>query len=284
MSTKDWKNGELKSLLSEAWGFSMDLSKLNEEKMPMKTDTEDADEDDDTTDKVPAFLDKGETKKKKTKGKQPPQLAAANKKKKGGKEEKEKVEENENVFAPNHYCVHHGGVERNGSIEMAEAVSHNYNKRLGKVTHYDMKFSDGFIMENVAFEDIQVTNASLAEGHGHPPGKRDKMDDDGPEDEMVVMQSAEEEGPDDPNALVDELGDLVDRLSAALGGAMDSMGDMEPDDMDDDTEMMEEEEEEELDERRARGRKGPHIRGAADPRLREAIKKALKASIVKKNK
>ena len=32
MSTKDWKNGELKSLLSEAWGFKMDLSKLNEKK------------------------------------------------------------------------------------------------------------------------------------------------------------------------------------------------------------------------------------------------------------
>ena len=34
MSTKDWKNGELKSLLSEAWGFKMDLSKLNEEAKP----------------------------------------------------------------------------------------------------------------------------------------------------------------------------------------------------------------------------------------------------------
>ena len=32
MSTKKWKNGELKSLLSEAWGFKMDLSKLNEKK------------------------------------------------------------------------------------------------------------------------------------------------------------------------------------------------------------------------------------------------------------
>jgi len=30
MSTKKWKNGELKSLLSEKWGFKMDLSKLNE--------------------------------------------------------------------------------------------------------------------------------------------------------------------------------------------------------------------------------------------------------------
>ncbi len=31
MSTKDWKNGEIKTLLSEAWGFNMDLNKLNED-------------------------------------------------------------------------------------------------------------------------------------------------------------------------------------------------------------------------------------------------------------
>jgi hypothetical protein len=30
MTTKDWKNGEIKTLLSEAWGFKMDLNKLNE--------------------------------------------------------------------------------------------------------------------------------------------------------------------------------------------------------------------------------------------------------------
>lgn len=30
MSTKDWKDKELNSLLNERWGFSMDLSKLNE--------------------------------------------------------------------------------------------------------------------------------------------------------------------------------------------------------------------------------------------------------------
>jgi hypothetical protein len=32
MSTKNWKNQELKSLLAESWGFKMDLSKLNESK------------------------------------------------------------------------------------------------------------------------------------------------------------------------------------------------------------------------------------------------------------
>ena len=93
-------------------------------------------------------------------------------------EESEEEVVEEGVFSPNHYCVHHGGVDRNGSVEMAEAVNHNFDQELGKVTHYDMKFEDGTIMESVPFEDIQVTNASLAEGHNHPPGKRDDDDDD----------------------------------------------------------------------------------------------------------
>ena len=43
-----------------------------------------------------------------------------------------------------------------------------------------MKLADGTVLENVAAEDIQVTNASLAEGHGSM--KRDdnkKPDADG---------------------------------------------------------------------------------------------------------
>ena len=40
MSTKKWKNQELKSLLSEAWGFKMDLSKLNESKEETLEETE----------------------------------------------------------------------------------------------------------------------------------------------------------------------------------------------------------------------------------------------------
>jgi hypothetical protein len=43
-------------------------------KMPMKQDADDADGDGNTTEKVPAFLDKGDAKKKKTSGKVPPQL------------------------------------------------------------------------------------------------------------------------------------------------------------------------------------------------------------------
>ena len=77
------------------------------------------------------------------------------------------LEEEQAVFAPNHYCVHHGGVQHEGKIHMAEAVSHNYDKELGRVTHYDMKLEDGTLLEAVAAEDIQVTDASLAEQHEH---------------------------------------------------------------------------------------------------------------------
>ena len=82
-------------------------------------------------------------------------------------EKKKKQNEEQEIFAPNHYCIHHGGVQHNGSVQMAEAVSHNYNKELGRVTHYDMKLEDGTILEGVAAEDIQVTNASLANEHMH---------------------------------------------------------------------------------------------------------------------
>jgi len=92
-----------------------------------------------------------------------------------GHEKADALEEDGGAFAPSHYCVHHGGVQHEGKIKMAEAVSHNYDRKLGRVTHYNMKLANGTILENVAAEDIQVTNASLAEGHGghDVPGKRD---------------------------------------------------------------------------------------------------------------
>ena len=91
-----------------------------------------------------------------------------------GEVEAEDVDES--MFAPNHYCVHHGGVQHEGEIKLAEAVNHNYNTKLGRVTHYDMKLADGTILENVAAEDIQVTNASLAEAHHAHVAKRDSDD------------------------------------------------------------------------------------------------------------
>jgi hypothetical protein len=234
MSTKKWKNKELNTLLNESWGFSMDLSKLSEEAKP---DYIDIDKDG----------DKEESMKK----------AAEDAK----EDKKEEQNESQEIFAPNHYCVHHGGVHHNGGIEMAEAVSHNYNTELGRVTHYDMKLADGTILENVAFEDIQVTNASLAKEHKHaakrddkkkcPKCKKDpcvcpkdkKMEEAhcGMRDDDMGMDMAAgdmEMGMDSPEAIIAHMEEMIDDLKRMLG-----MGDMEVAVVD--QPMMEEEKEEE---------------------------------------
>ncbi len=57
------------------------------------------------------------------------------------------IQENDsdNVFAPNHYCIHHGGVEHDGRIEMAEAVQHVVPDADGYISHYDMRLASGVI-------------------------------------------------------------------------------------------------------------------------------------------
>jgi hypothetical protein len=80
------------------------------------------------------------------------------------------LQEDQSIFAPNHYCVHHGGVQHEGKIKMAEAINHNFDRKLNRVTHYDMRLQNGTILEGVAAEDIQVVRASLAEEHSHEEG------------------------------------------------------------------------------------------------------------------
>ena len=184
MSIKDWKNNELKTLLSEQWGFSFNLlnESQEEEVVEEAADEEIVNEDDSDLEEGAASSGRQVT----------PDRGGEDRR--ANDERKRPMEEGEQVFAPTHYCVHHGGVQRNGSVELAEAVAHNYNEELGRVTHYDMKFADGTVMENVAFEDIQVTNASLAEGHGSHAAKRDD-DDELDEAEKMPMKD-EPEGED----------------------------------------------------------------------------------------
>ena len=184
MSTKDWKNKELSTLLSEAWGFKFnslqEFDEFNaaegaEVQQEAEEDTveesEDAEQVTEETIEEDAEEVVEEAEETVEESEETVEEAVEETVEEAVEESDEVVEEG--VFSPNHYCVHHGGVSRNGSVEMAEAVNHNFDEELGKVTHYDMKFDDGTIMEGVPFEDIQVTNASLAEGHGHPVGKRD---------------------------------------------------------------------------------------------------------------
>ena len=73
---------------------------------------------------------------------------------------------------------------------MAEAIQHVAPDANGFISHYDMKLADGTILENVAAEDIQVTNASLAEEHsmkrddkGHKPFKKKGLEEGDDSDE-----------------------------------------------------------------------------------------------------
>ena len=97
MSIKDWKDRELNILLNEKWGFSMDLSKLNENKKP---DFPDIDGDGDREEPISkAQKDKkakggdDKPKKKAKKGEIPPQLRQHVKGKKKESDEKDDLEE-----------------------------------------------------------------------------------------------------------------------------------------------------------------------------------------------
>ena len=99
MSVKDWKNKELNTLLNEKWGFSMNLSKLNESQKP---DFPDVDGDGDREEPISkAQKDKKEKggdnkpKKKAKKGEIPPQLRQHVKGKKKEDEDSEEVKESE---------------------------------------------------------------------------------------------------------------------------------------------------------------------------------------------
>jgi len=198
MSIKDWKNKEISNLLSEAWGFKFntleEFDKFNGtgeiQTEAEEEETVDEGEDHDDEDKMEEGEDH-EDEEKMEEGED----------REDDDDAGESLEENaQQIFAPNHYCVHHGGVEHNGAVQMAEAVGHNWNEKLGKVTAYDMKLEDGTILENVAVEDIQITNASLAEGHGDHPAKRDDDEDskkDHKKDDEIEEVAAKRAGNED---------------------------------------------------------------------------------------
>jgi len=162
MSTKDWKNGELKSLLSEAWGFKMDLSKLTEE----SEETEDAPKDE-------------------TEGTA------------GTETEKENLD---------------------GTLDEMSAASKNVaNSRKAKAAMGAQEQGEQPGGEEQDDKESEEEQGEEAGGDG-PLEEMGCGDHGAPaEDEVVVMQSAGDEGPSDPNALVDELSDVVARLQSALG-------------------------------------------------------------------
>ena len=115
------------------------------------------------------------------------------------------LEENQDrIFAPNHYCAHHVVYEgREG-----KTVDHNWNEKLQKVTKYDVKFEDGSIIRNIHESKLTILEAFTESSHsgkrddGHPAVKKDDED---------KMEEAEK--PDFPD--VDGDGDKEEPISKA---------------------------------------------------------------------
>ena len=126
----------------------------------------------------------------------------------------------EGIFAPNHYCAHHGGVHMEGKIKLGKVIGHNWNEKLQKVTKYDMQFEDGTILEGVKAEDLYVTEASLAEMHHGHEAKEDDDDleegmDEGAGGEALLKQLAALKG----KVVNPEVSKLLDAAFAKLSDA-----------------------------------------------------------------
>ena len=133
------------------------------------------------------------------------------------------------AFAPSHYCVHHGGVQHEGKIHMAEAVGHNWSKESQRVTHYDMKLEDGSVLKNVAFENIQVTEASLAEKHDPHSMKRDDEEDKDKRPDKELEERKKRNNPRNDRGIpsrmkMNEEEEELDEISSDYGPGGDGMG------------------------------------------------------------
>ena len=174
------RNGDLFKRLTESWGYTKpetveeEVTPLDEE---MAADAETVTEEEDVQEE--GYMKRDDE-----------------------REDEKKMEEG--VFDASHYCIHHGGVHHEGKIKMAEAIQHVKPDENGHISHYDMRLvKSGIVLENVAAEDIQVTEASLAyndvteASHGGgkgEPGKRDADHKDMKDAPAAPAAEEEEEG------------------------------------------------------------------------------------------
>ena len=81
------------------------------------------------------------------------------------------LEENQDrIFAPNHYCAHHVVYEG----KKGHTVDHNWNEKLQKVTKYDVKFEDGSLIRNIHESKLTILEAFTEADHkrdDHPPSR-----------------------------------------------------------------------------------------------------------------
>ena len=78
--------------------------------------------------------------------------------------------EEQQIFAPSHYCAHH--VRENRSGREGHCVDHNWNEVLQEVTQYDVQFSDGDI-KTLHIDEITVLEAHDGADHGGHVARKD---------------------------------------------------------------------------------------------------------------
>jgi len=243
MSTKSWKNKELTTLLSEAWGFGFDLSRLNEGIEDLKAWKEEqkggegAQDDDDGDEDDEEAVEEGFERPKSATGAGPTN--------KGGKIDRSDVANKDtSKFGQ-------GGSKGGGKESAGGSVA---APKAGKIDRSDVanKASGRWLKES---EEEEETLEEMCPAEDH---------------DMEGMEM--EAGPENRAVeLLDELKELIMQLQ---GQGAEMVPGNRP--------YQEGQEEEELEERRGRGRKGPHIRGNPDPRLREEkIRQLLRQSLKK---
>lgn len=189
MSTKDWKNKEIQGLLSEAWGFKMNLDNLTEAAKP---DFPDIDGDGDTEEPISkAAEDKKEKegddkedkpKAKAKKGEVPPQLKPFVDKKKEDKEDKEdddKEKMNEGSCPsgdPGQAMMVVADDDMQGGMEMDDNMETSEMRLASLVDRLDMllsKMQGGDMMEDEQLdEEEELEEAAASSGRQSPHADR----------------------------------------------------------------------------------------------------------------
>jgi hypothetical protein len=126
----EWLNDERFGLLMKKFGILSEAKK-----MPMKQDADDADGDGNTTEKVPAFLDKGDAKKKKTSGKVPPQLQKYVK----SKQDKSKKDLEEKKMSKAEKKEEEKLGKEMGKAKVKSKMQKQYGKEKGEEIYYKTK-------------------------------------------------------------------------------------------------------------------------------------------------
>ena len=289
MSIKDWKNGELKSLLSEAWGFKMDLSKLNEseEQTAYNNCVQDCKGADDKKDCVSKCMDKGGPMMAPMEENQLDEYSVPGNKDEEDEAKKEADGEEEELdegFAdarsvPRPRRPRGVSDDRESADDCnpktdptcapepsKDAVEDLISRRMKKESIEEDELEEAGDMSVAAHKSAAKRDYDMGEGcgdHGDPGGMEMMAmgDEMGPDAQMGA--------PDDPGALAAELASLAQRIGDLLGGTAGA------------SMVTGGEGDEDLEERRARGRKGPSTR-QDDPRLRESVVRLHKAGYSKK--